>query len=82
MSEQLQCCVGPTATSSGPRSLAKALLISLGVHAALVGMLWQGFSSLRQPIPRDVRVELSPAPRPTTAVASAQLRHEEFRNHL
>jgi periplasmic protein TonB len=71
MSEQLQCCVGTTATTSGARAIAKALLISLGVHAALVALLWQGISSLRQPsLPRDVRIELLPAARPTTALAS------------
>lgn len=73
MSGQLQCCVGSSTTPSGQRSIAKAFLISLGVHAALVGTLWVGISSHLQPSPREVRVELSPAAHPTTAVTSERV---------
>jgi protein TonB len=73
MSEQLHFCVGSSAASSGPRSIAKAFLILLCVHAALVGMLWQVISNQRQPTSRQVRVELSSAAHPTTAVASARV---------
>src|SRR5690242_8920423 len=71
MSEQLQRSLGRSATSNGPRSMAKALLISLCVHAVLVGVLWHVVASRWQPSTPELRVDLAPAARPTPAVASS-----------
>jgi len=51
--------------------MAKALLISLCVHAVLVGVLWHVVASRWQPSTRELRVDLAPAVRPTPAVASS-----------
>ena len=72
MSEQVQSWIDSSVAPRGARSIARAFLISLGVHVALVGMLWQGIWSLRQDAaPRAVRVELVPGARPISDVAAA-----------
>jgi len=72
MSEQVQCWIDSSVARRGGRSIARAFLISLGVHAALIGVLWQGIWSLQShALPREVRVELMPGARPTSAVAAA-----------
>jgi len=63
----------PPAMRSSARAIAKALSISLGVHAALIAMLWQVASSPRQSTPRTLRVELSATASQTRAVASANV---------
>jgi protein TonB len=70
MSEQSHCWNESPIASSGPRSIAKALLISLCVHAALVGVLWQSISS-QHPAQRELRVDLMPGARPIAATATA-----------
>jgi periplasmic protein TonB len=70
MSEQLHCWVGSAPSSSGPRSIAKALLISFCVHASIFFVLWQVISSQSQTIsPRALRMDLSTAARPASAIA-------------
>jgi protein TonB len=71
MSEQLHCSVGSSATSSARRSIAKAFLYSLCVHAALLGVLWQVASSQHQPAVRELRVDLSRGVHPPSAIAAA-----------
>lgn len=70
MNEQLLQCRIASSASSGPRPLAKALAVSLCVHAALIGAFWHVVTHRPQPAARALQVELAPAPRPTTAVAS------------
>jgi periplasmic protein TonB len=74
MSEQLHCWVGSAPSSSGLRSIAKALLISFCVHASIFFVLWQVISSQSQTtIARELRMDLSPAARPTSAIESVSV---------
>src|SRR5438105_2026824 len=70
MSEQLQNQIDSSLPSSGARSIAKALLISLGVHAVLLGVFWQLVSNRPAPAQRDVRVVLSPGAHPVAPLAA------------
>lgn len=70
MSEQLQSRIGASQPSSGVRSIAKALLISLGVHAVLLGVFWHFVSNRPEPAQRDVRVELSPGVHAVAPIAA------------
>jgi protein TonB len=57
---------------TGLRSIARALLLSLSVHAALVAILWYLIStSLPAPLPRPVEVELTPRAHAEIVVAPA-----------
>lgn len=71
MSQQLHGWAGSPAPAAGLRSLATAFLISLSIHAALIGAVWRLVSTQqRQPVQHDLRIELTPSPHPTTAGAS------------
>lgn len=71
MSQQLHGWADSPATAAGLRSLATAFLISLCIHAALIGAIWRFVSTQqRQPVQHDLRIELTPSLRPTTAGAS------------
>jgi protein TonB len=72
MSEPLLCS-GVTAKSSGRRVIAHALLISLCVHAALVGVFWRYIATHSQPAPRELRVELSAVAHSANTVATASM---------
>ena len=76
MSEQSQRWVGSSTPSKGSRSIAKAFLLSLGVHAALVGVLLgslfsQTPSSQRVLAQPELLVDLAPVAHATTAATSA-----------
>jgi periplasmic protein TonB len=69
MSEHLHGWPGSTAT--GLSSVARAFLISLCVHAALIGAVWRFASTQqRRPSQRDLRIELTSSRRPPIAAAS------------
>jgi protein TonB len=77
MSQQLHGWADSTASAAGLRSLATAFLISLCIHAALVAGVWRFVSSQqRQPVQRELRVELTSGLRPMTAAASAAVHSE------
>jgi len=59
----------PTPLARGLRPFAKALLLSLAAHAALVAVFWHVVSNPREPVFPLVRVELAPTPKPATVVA-------------
>ena len=73
MSEQLHGWIGSPATATSLRALSKALLISLAVHAALLGVFWRIISASPPPPPREVRVELSTSATPASHAAPAQV---------
>ncbi|HET7063872.1 MAG TPA: energy transducer TonB [Rudaea sp.] len=77
MSQQLDGWTDSTATAAGPRFIARAFLISLCLHAALIGVLWR-FVSTREPRPvqHELRLELTPSLRPVTAAASPAVHAE------
>ena len=70
MNAQLYCQIDSPVSSSGARSIAKALLVSLCVHAILLGVFWHVASSRREPAQRDLRVQLSPVARPEAPAAA------------
>jgi len=70
MSEQLHGWIGSPATATNLPALSKALLISLFVHAALLGVFWKILSASPPPLPREVRVELSTNAIPASAAAA------------
>jgi protein TonB len=72
MSEQLHGWIGSPATATSLPALSKALLISLFVHAALLGVFWK-IMSASPPPPRELRVELSTNAIPASAAAAAQV---------
>ena len=73
MSEHLRGWLG----STGLSSMARAFLISLCVHAALVGAVWRfATTQQRQPVQHDVRIELTSSPRPPIAAAPAPVHSE------
>ena len=79
MSQQLYGWADSTASAAGRRSLATAFLISLCIHAMLVVAVWRFASSQqRQPVQRELRVELTSGPLPMTEVASVPA-HSETR---
>jgi protein TonB len=62
--------IGSTTKTTSVQSLARAFFISLFVHAALFGILWQIVATLPRATPDTLRIELTP--RTSTApVASA-----------
>ena len=72
MSEQSHCWIGSSVNSNGPRTIAKAFLLSLCVHAILVGVLlgWlvlDSQSSQQELAEHKILVELSPVAHSTTA---------------
>jgi len=71
MNGQLLCQFDSPPPSRGVRAIAKALLISLCVHAALFGAFWQVAAYRREPAQRDLRIELMPAIRPVAAALPA-----------
>jgi len=76
MSEHWHGRLGSTAT--GMSSMARAFLISLCVHAALIGAAVWRFASTqqRQPAQRTLSVELTSSPRPPIAAAAAPARSD------
>jgi protein TonB len=75
MSEQVHCWIDSPATATGPRSMSRAFVISLFVHAAVLGVLWH-FVSTQQPAPRELRVELSLSASSIAAVTTAHVTAE------
>jgi protein TonB len=76
MSEQSHRWIGSSNASNGPRTIAKAFLLSLCVHAALVGTLWAWLvldfpASQPKSFEHALLVELSPIAHSTTASAPA-----------
>jgi len=67
MSGQLQRGVAAPIRTTGVRSIARALLLSLCVHAAIVGALWYLISTSLPPTPHDLRVEVELTPRAAPA---------------
>jgi protein TonB len=59
----------PTPLARGLRPFAKALLLSLAAHAALVAVFWHVVSNPHEPAFPLVRVELAPTPKTETVVA-------------
>ena len=77
MSQQLYAWAHSTATAAGPRSMARAFLISLCLHAALIGVIGRFVSTREsQPAQRELRLELTPGPRPMTAAPLAAVHAE------
>ena len=77
MNQQLHGWADSTASAAGLRSLATAFLISLCIHAALIVGVWRFVSSQqRQPMQRELRVELTSSPRPKIAAASTPVLFE------
>src|SRR5690348_18199314 len=66
MSGKWQDVVAAPSRTTGLRSLARAFLLSLCVHAGLVGALWYLIST-SLPAPRGPFVEVELAPRATAA---------------
>lgn len=77
MSQQMHGWADLTATVVGPRCIARAFLISLCLHAALIGVIWRFVSTREsQPVQHELRVELTPGLRQITAAASAEVHAE------
>ena len=64
-------------STPGRSSIARALLLSLCVHAALAGAIWRFASTQPQrPAQRSLRIELASSPRPTIAPAATPTHSE------
>jgi protein TonB len=66
----MQFSIGSPIRTSGLTSLARALFLSLCVHAALIGVVWQ-FSSTRQQQPVQRMLDLELTPRASATAVSA-----------
>ena len=70
MSESVRFPISSPIKTAGLHPLARALFLSFCVHAILLGVVWQIWSTRQQPLQHMLNVELAPAASAMTAPAA------------
>jgi len=70
MSESVRFPISSPKKTAGLHPLARALFLSFCVHAILLGVVWQIWSTRQQPLQHMLNVELAPAASAMTAPAA------------
>jgi len=71
MSESVRFSISSPTKTAGLHPLARALFLSFCVHAILLGVVWQIWSTRQQPLQHMLNVELAPPVSAVTAPAAA-----------
>ena len=80
MSESVHFSTNSPIQTAGLHPLARALFLSFCVHAILLGVVWQIWSTRQQSLQHILNVELAPAANAMTAPAAAPPAPGEIRN--
>jgi protein TonB len=80
MSEFVRFSISSPIRTAGLHPLARALFLSFCVHAILLGVVWQIWSTRQQPVQHILNVELAPPASAMTAPAAAPPAPREIRN--